>query len=534
MLVEHLTWGRAEAPPTVAPVEKRYNPLNNPADMRIWTAGATSDAGIRISDETLLEFSPIWSGITQISGDISQTPLYVYRRVEGGKERAKRHPAYRLLRRRAGPETPAHVWLQVMITDALLYGRAYSRIMFDTWGRPNELIHITPDRMQIRADTNGKRWHCYIADDGQFYPVPLEELFYVQGLTLDTVGGLSLVDYARNSVGRGLAAEKYSNRFFANDARPGGLLVHPGRMDDVAINELRNNWASQHAGTSNAGRFGILEEGMQWVPIGINPEEAQMIASLEFGVKDAARVLSIPAHRLGDDVKSSYNSLEQENLAYQQSCLGRWYYRIQEEAYIKLLTVDQQKNDTHTVEFERNRILQADASTRVNVYSKGINDGWLNRDEVRGMENLNAIPDGAGKDFLKPAAAAPVAAEDEPDEDEPEADDSGQDDRKAAMDRLMTRTLDWAAKRLRHYLERAAKDGAKFVNEVDNLHRHDEVIADRLVDVVGAWRACGMECPDADMMAKSFVEGWRQTMAAIAEVTPEGELFEAVLKELDR
>ncbi len=123
-----------------------------------------------------------------------------------------------------------------------------------------------------------------------------ENLFILLGVTLDGLDALSLIEYARNSIGRGLAAEKHSNRFFRNNATPGGLLVHPHRLDEIAINNLRETFANMHSGLENAYRFAILEEGMEYKQMGISPEDSQLIESLQFGVKDAARLLGIPPH----------------------------------------------------------------------------------------------------------------------------------------------------------------------------------------------------------------------------------------------
>lgn len=390
-------------------------PLTDPVALRELFGTSESDSGELITVERCLQFSPLWQGITMIGGDISIIPTFVYRRLAtGGKERDTRHPAYYLLRRKANRYMTANVWKQLTITQALLYGNAYSRILRDNAGRPRELIPLDPETTRLEETNQGLRYHTRINQtDRRFMP---DNVLHIRGLSLDGLNGLSLIEFGRNSVGRGLASERYSNKFFANSAMPRGLLTHPHKLNDEAFRNLRESWNKIYGTTQNAHRVAILEEGMTWTTIGVKPEDAQMIASMQFSVKDASRLLNIPPHRLGDDSRTAYNTLEQENLSYQQSTLGPWFCKLREEQYDKLLTEEEKRSDSHIIEEQRNAILAADAKTRNEVYTQGILNGYLSRDEVREFENLNPIPDGEGKTFFVPLNVKTTGEDEETEE----------------------------------------------------------------------------------------------------------------------
>ena len=78
---------------------------------------------------------------------------------------------------------------------------------------------------------------------------------------------------ARNAVGMTLACEEYGAAFFANGARPGGVLKHPGVLKDPS--KLRESWQAVYGGTANTGKVVVLEEGVDYQQISIPPEEAQ-------------------------------------------------------------------------------------------------------------------------------------------------------------------------------------------------------------------------------------------------------------------
>jgi HK97 family phage portal protein len=517
-------------------VENPNVPITDPKIWRHYFGTTEGDSGIRLTADRLLEYSPIWAGVRCIACDIAQMPLVVYRREGKGKEEAKNHSAYRLLRRQANQDMTSNIWKQVVVTHALVYGRSYSWIIRNNGAQPLELLPLHPEGVSTARNAKGELFYTVQLtpkEGRQRQPpkiVPARDMFVIVGMTLDGLGGLSLIQYSRNSVGRGLAAEKHSNRFFRNNANPGGILVHPHRLDDKAINNLRESFSQLHAGLDNAYRFAILEEGMEWKQTGVSPEDSQLIQSLQFGVKDAARVLGIPPHRLGDETKSSFASLEQENLSYQESTLGPWYDKIQEEAFAKLLSYRERDRNTHTVEFKRNKILQADAATRHSVYAVGLQNGFYNRDEVRAWENMNPLPDNTGQSYFIPLNMTTTDDIDEgQQEEEPQQSTEENVNRLRILEsqqRLLAREFEREGKRLRQIFLRARKSGETFCTAIDDIAQHIDHLEKGLIPTVEAVHATDCICPSAKELAARYIDMWRRAMDGVARAASETDLYE--------
>lgn len=512
----------------------RGNPIENPSipitDPKVWRhyfGSRDSEAGIAIDGKKMLEYSPIWQGITMIAGDISQTPIYVYKRLaEGGKERDRSHPAFKLLRRQANEDLTANIWAEIVMVHALLYGNHYSWIegaRFDA--EPKRLIPLNPDLTYTKDDGDGL---VYITrhKNRQLVFMP-GEIFHVRGLCLDKFDGLSIVDYARNTVGRSLASERFSNKFFANGAAPSGVLTHPNRLDEEAYQNLRKSVQEMYGGSANAHRMAILEEGMTWTPMGVDAEKAQMVRSLEFGVLDAARILNIPPHRLGADIRSSYNSLEQENQSYYTSTLGPWFAKIREEAYAKLLTEQQKISDSHTIEELRIALLNADAKTRHEVYDIGLRNGIYNRDEVRAYENLNPIPNGEGKIFLTPTnMSGPDADQEDEGEDSDVAgndnDDIDESDRMSRVIAALVEQLQDATCRIMRrwslILQAKLRSGAVDVPRLLEAQERDKA-EDILGPIIGTLSIVG-DAPDTSGYVTRM---WLQWRAYVVEAVGDGD-----------
>lgn len=109
---------------------------------------------------------------------------------------------------------------------------------------------------------------------------------------------------ARNAVGMTLACGEYGSFFFANGARPGGVLKHPGVLKDPS--KLRESWQAVYGGTANTGKVVVLEEGVDYQQISIPPEEAQFLETRKFQINEIARLYRVPPHMIGDLEKSSF------------------------------------------------------------------------------------------------------------------------------------------------------------------------------------------------------------------------------------
>ena len=370
-------------------VENPAIPLTSSNILEYYGVNVKTPSGKQVSPSSAMGYSPVWNAVDLISGDISTLRLNTYQRVGDGKRKAVEHSTFKLLRRFTG-ELTSNLWIQVMMSNALLFGKGISKIKRDPTGSAVSMEFVPADRVTIYRAPDGQRAYNIKDRDDQVRSYPDANIFHLPGLLLNDLGGLSLINFARNTIGRQLSGEGFTDSFFANGGVPSGWLKYPGRFKS---NEEKLEWASNYrkqlVGEGNQFKTPLLDEGIEWVQSGISPKDALLLELLTFGVKDIARFFKIPAHRLSDDAKTSYNSIEQENLAYFTSTLLYWCTRIEFEANRKLLREDEQ--DTHLVEFLVDTFLRADTLTRAQANNIAILNGSRTRNEVRSSENDNPI-----------------------------------------------------------------------------------------------------------------------------------------------
>jgi HK97 family phage portal protein len=242
-------------------LENPSTPLSAPDDWLFDSLGSfRASSGVNVNRETALTYAPYWRCTSLLSGDVAKLPLCVYRTSERGKEHAKDHPAYRLLRYQTSPELMALQFKRVLTLHAIAEGNGYAYIQRDGAGRPLELWPLSPMKTYPVRE-NQRLW--YVTEVGaRQRKIRSEDMFHLKGLSFGGLVGYSVVAKMRESIGLALAFDNFGSIFFRNNARPNVVLKHPGRLKPEARLNLRESWERMHSGLENAHRTAILEEGL--------------------------------------------------------------------------------------------------------------------------------------------------------------------------------------------------------------------------------------------------------------------------------
>jgi HK97 family phage portal protein len=198
----------------------------------------------------------------------------------------------------------------------------------------------------------------------------------------------------KNAIGLNIAAEEYGSRFFSNSGNPSGVLEHPGQIKDPK--RVRDSWNEVYGGNSNAHRVAVLEEGLHFKPISIPPEQAQFLETRKFQVNEICRIFRVPPHMVADLEKSSFSNIEQQSLDFVVNTIRPWLVRIEQSICQKLLLPGEKGK--MFVKFNVDGLLRGDFQSRMNGYAIARQNGWMSADDIRELEDMNKLPEGAGGD----------------------------------------------------------------------------------------------------------------------------------------
>jgi HK97 family phage portal protein len=381
-------------------------PLTDAAPWR--TAGIirSSDAGVTVNEETALTLSAVYRAVDLLSNHFAMLPAGLYERVDDRtRRRADNHALDPLIRLSPNSRMNSFNWRKVALTHLLLWGNHYSQIVADRRGRIEALWPLFPGRMQRIFDKDGIRFYEYRSTMGKITTLPEWEVFHWRGFTLDGFLGLSVVSHARQSLGLGLASERFGARFFGNDARPSVVLEHPGELGEVAQKNITQSFTETYGGGNSWG-FMVLEEGMKLNTVTMPLEDAQFLETRRFQVSDVARWFGVPPHKLAEMGRATFNNIEHMGIEYVQDSLQPHATNFEQTVDTQLLT--QAERRRYYAKMSLDGLLRGDSESRHTAYQSGLNSGYYSINDVRELEDLNPVP--GGDDYRVPLNTAPVGS----------------------------------------------------------------------------------------------------------------------------
>lgn len=269
---------------------------------------------------------------------------------------------------------------------------------------------------------NGERIYEYQLPDGVVVRLGRWRVWHVRGWGTDAWQGANRLALAGSSIELALAESEFGGRFFGNDSRPGGVLKHPNKLTETAAKRLKESWEQAHRGLDRAHRVAILEEGVEWQAIGIEPERAQFLESRAFQQTEICGIFRVPPHMVGivDKSTSWGTGIGQQTQGFVTYCLGPYLRRIGQSASRDLLTLPEQRE--YFAEHLSDALVINDLAQRNASWTAGRNGGWLSVNEIREAENRNPV-DG-GDTYLQPLNMAPIGSDGETERREEEAEES--------------------------------------------------------------------------------------------------------------
>jgi len=290
-------------------IKSKRSGVANPAQWLIdWVhAGTESSAGVNVSQESALKYTPFWAATRIISGTIASLPFLVYSRNEkdGSKKRVNNHPIYRLIHDRPNEFMDAQTFIETRQAHVLTYGNGFAEIQRDGSGKPIALWPLLPDRIE-RKIVNDIGYYEIRLPVGGTVNLPDRNVLHIKGLGFDGYTGYDVISYHKEAIGYGVAVKEYGARFFSGGCNTGGIYEHPEALSEKARKNLRASLELEHGGLSKAHRIMILEEGLKWIKTGIDPEQAQALEVQKYTVDDCSRIFNIPPHKLGSLERATF------------------------------------------------------------------------------------------------------------------------------------------------------------------------------------------------------------------------------------
>ncbi|MBP6861354.1 MAG: phage portal protein [Neisseriaceae bacterium] len=350
-------------------------------------------SGQKVTLDKAMQVSAVWACVRLLAETVSTLPLKIYeKKADGSRAEAKETPLYKVLCVEPNrTQTPVKL-IEFLLASYCIKGNAYfeKKMIGD---RLIALIPILPQNvMDITQLANGK-FEYKIKKDNKEFKLPEDRVWHVRGFGLDGALGLDVFSVGRNVIGAAMASNEASASFFKSGMSSSGILSVDSVLTPDQRKTLRENMTA-YAGSSNSGKMMVLESGMKYQGISLNPEQSQLLETRGYDVEEICRIFKVPPTLIGFMSKQSSwaSSLEGLNQQFLTYTLLPILKNIEQSITKSLVPLSEK--ETLFAKFNYEGFLRANSEARANYYHSALNDGWMNRNDVRAKEDLPPMEGG--------------------------------------------------------------------------------------------------------------------------------------------
>lgn len=333
-------------------------------------AATPTKSGQRVSQDTATQLLAVYGSASLITDQVSTLPVDV---VNGQRPTWVDQPTDDLDR---------VSWMGQIAWSILMAGNAYLNVRLGRNGDIVALDPLDPERCEVRR-VEGRKG---VFVDG----LPRPSVKHIPGrMRPGDLVGMSPVEWCRQSIGMGLAAQEYGAEFFGSGAGDmPGVIEIPKVVASEKLGEIAKQWQKRRQ-RGGRGLPGVLDDGATWKASGVTNEQAQFLETRKFTSSEiAGQMFLLDPSELGipvDGTSMTYQNHQQRTARRIEVALMPLIRRI-EPALTSLL-------DGGLYRFDVDSRLRGNTKESYETLALGLAAGFLTIDEVREILGLPPRPD---------------------------------------------------------------------------------------------------------------------------------------------
>lgn len=260
-----------------------------------------------------------YRAINMIAKSASSVKLLVYEKNSKGLTEID-DGILRKMIDRPNQSTNRSQFIETIVSHQVIYGNAYVCIAKDNL--IPELQILRPDRVKIVNDGNYYIYKYTI--DGQSYNFShpengLSDILHIKNFNpINDHYGMSGLSVATNSIDQHNKAINWNKSLLSNGARPSGAIVNgsSSQLTDDQFNRLKEQINDDISGAENTGKIMILDGGLEWKEMSINPKDMDFIETKNSAARDIALSIGVPPQLIGIKGDNTYNNMAEARLSF--------------------------------------------------------------------------------------------------------------------------------------------------------------------------------------------------------------------------
>lgn len=364
--------------------------------------------GVHVNEDSAMRLITVLSCVRVLAEAMASLPVFLYREQNGRREKATDHPLYYLLHDAPNEEMTSADWMTAQMSSLVPGGDCYT---IGTPNRRGEWVDLYPvawwEGEPYRDERTG-RLRYRITMDGWTEDYPADRVMHVKLFSGNGLRGRSLIRMAAEHIYLGLATTRYLGKFYEQGMSVGSVLTHPGHLSDEAYRRLKRSLEEDAHGLGNAWRPFILEEDMKLNRVAMPFKDVQLVEMLKLGRDELCGLFRVPPHMVANLERATFSNIEHMSLEFVTYTLLP-YVRMFEQAINQRLLTRREREAGYYVRFNVDGLLRGDYKSRQEGLAIQRQNGVINADEWRELEERNPIEDGSGKIYLVNGNMIPIS-----------------------------------------------------------------------------------------------------------------------------
>lgn len=370
-----------------------------------WPSGGHSSvAGKTVGFDSSLSISAVWACVTRTADLVASLPLDLFEKQRSGSRVAIDHDLLHILTVQPNTIQTGFEFWQGLTAHSLMRGNGCAQKL--KVGK--SVVGFKPlPGLSPSLDRNGNLKYSFY-DRGKLQDLPADDVLHLRGFDGGNGLGLSAIKYGANSLGAALAADETSGSVFSNKMMAAGVLQSDQTLTQPQRDQLEG-MLLKYTGSSKAGKSLVLEGGLKWNQVQMDPEDAQLLETRRFQVEDVCRWFGVPPIVIGHsaDGQTMWGSgIEQVLLSWLTLGINPLLKRI--EARLNRDIVPIHKRGKWYFEFNREAMIQMDSKAKAELIKVLALTGTNTANERRAYLNLPRHDDPHADALLAQSQMSPL------------------------------------------------------------------------------------------------------------------------------
>lgn len=357
--------------------------------------GGMTSSGISVSSDTALRLATVQKCVRVRAATMASLPCHIMTKQGEMKEKAEDFYLYdKLLNQPNSWMTSALFWSMV---EAYVCLRGnFLAYKSGLPGRPiKELIPINWDKIEkVEQNEDYSVTYTIRLKNGELKTLSQDQVMHIRGLlTLDGYTGVNPIQYSRETIGLGLASEKFLTKYFGRGLQPGAIVKHPLSLSAQGNANLKAVLKEKYEALKTDQNFMLLDEGMDITFPTIKLVDAQYLEIMKMNESDICGLFRVPLMLIqSGDKTPTYASAEQFMINYSTMGVSPDCRNYEQSIRKDLLTEEERKK--YYAKFEMRGLLRGAFKDQMEGFAVAIDKEIMNPNECRDVLDMNPYKGG--------------------------------------------------------------------------------------------------------------------------------------------